>query len=164
MLYSYVGRLRFTYEKRPWFSFSQDVLEKQDFLEGELYNNINRESVMIGSIMQDTYRKYANIFNDREAKYTFMIRFSDLKEALNKFSVTNEYVYLVSGISYSLLPEGFHNKANVHAIFTRQSEIIIIRKDKLPFVCFEEKTPSDKTMKLIDPENNKVLYLNSATI
>lgn len=148
------------YKKVSWFSVSQDVLENRDFLQGEFYNNINRESVMIGIIMQDAYRKYADIFKTIDAAYTYTIRFSDLKLALDRLSFTDEYVCLVSGIGYQSLPKGFHDKVNVHDIFTRQSEILLIKKEKLPFVSFDEINSSDQNFKLINAECNKILYSN----
>lgn len=148
------------YEINTWFSMSQDVLEKRDFLQGDLYNNINRESVMIGILMQDAYRKYADVFKYKDSKYTYLIRFADLKEALDRFSLTEDYVCLVSGIGYHLLPNGYHEKSNVYNIFTRQSEIILIKQDNLPFVRFEHKVLDDNGMVLLDSEKNDVLYSN----
>lgn len=148
------------YEMKTWFSMSQNVLEKRDFLQGDLYNNINRESVMIGILMQDAYRKYADVFKNKESDYTYLIRFTDLKEALDRFAMTEDYVCLVSGIGYHLLPNGYHEKSNVSNIFTGQSEIILIKKDKLPFVRFEHKALADNEMILLDSEKNDVLYSN----
>lgn len=148
------------YEINTWFSMSQDVLEKRDFLQGDLYNNINRESVMIGILMQDAYRKYADVFKNKESKYTYLIRFTDLKEVLERLSMTEDYVCLVSGIGYHLLPNSYHEKSNVYDIFTGQSEIILIKKDKLPFVRFEHKAHDDNGMILLDSEKNDVLYSN----
>lgn len=146
--------------RERWFAESADVLEEYDFLEGRSYNNVNRESLMIRHIITGAIFRYTEVLNTYQASATLNVRYRDISTALTKLSIPKGYVVLVGSIGTHLLPDGYDNNSDVHFIYSRQSEIIIIEKSLLPFVCFDEEKCKDEKYKLIDDKNNKVLYSN----
>ena len=149
-----------SYLKHSWFVETSASLEEYDFLTGRNYNHINRESMMIGHIMQGTTVKYNEILNAGCAVCTYTVRFSDIAKAIGKLRLSNDYVLLVGSIGAHLLPAGYMSNLNLHFIHSRQPVIIIIRKDMLPFVCFETEINCGEEWKFIDKKKNKVLYSN----
>lgn len=146
--------------KERWFAESADQLEEYDFLEGRSYNNINRESVMVRHIIAVAIFRYTEILNTYQASETLNVRYRDISTALTKLSIPKGYVVLVGSIGAHLLPDGYNNNPDVHFIYSKQSEIIIINKSLLPFVCFEEEECKDEKYKLIDGKKSKILYSN----
>lgn len=146
--------------KEKWFAESADQLEEYDFLEGRSYNNINRESVMVRHVIAGAIFRYTEILNTYQASATLNVRYRDISTALTKLSIPNGYVVLVGSIGTHLLPDGYDNNPNVHFIYSKQSEIIIIHKSLLPFVCFDEEKCDGEKYKLIDDKKNKILYSN----
>ena len=146
--------------KERWFAESADQLEEYDFLEGRSYNNINRESVMVRHIIAGAIFRYTEILNTYQASETLNVRYRDISAALTKLSIPKGYVVLVGNIGTHLLPDGYDNNPDVHFIYSRQSEIIIVNKSLLPFVCFDEKECKDEKYKLIDGKKSKILYSN----
>ena len=53
-------------------------------------------------------------------------------------------------------------KKNVKRVYTysRQPELLVVRKESLPFVCFEEKAGDEKEYMLVDARENNFLYSN----
>lgn len=146
--------------KERWFAESADQLEEYDFLEGRSYNNINRESVMIRHIIAGAIFRYTEILNTYQASATLNVRYRDISTALTKLSIPKGYVVLVGSIGTHLLPDGYDNNPDVHFIYSKQSEIIIINKSLLPFVSFDEEKYNGNKYKLIDDKKNKILYSN----
>ena len=146
--------------KERWFAESAYTLEKYEFLEGRSYNNINRESVMVRHIIAGAIFRYTEILNTYQASSTLNVRYRDISTALTKLSIPKGYVVLVGNIGTHLLPDGYDNNPDVHFIYSRQSEIIIINKSLLPFVCFDEGKCDGEKYKLIDDKKNKFLYSN----
>ena len=146
--------------KERWFAESADQLEEYDFLEGRSYNNINRESVMVRHIIAGAIFRYTEILNTYQALVTLNVRYRDISTALTKLCIPKGYVVLVGSIGTHLLPDGYGNNPDVHFIYSKQSEIIIINKSLLPFVCFDEDKCNDKKYKLIDDKKSKILYSN----
>ena len=149
------------FESERWFEESADALDGYDFLEGRSYNNINRESVMIRHIIVGTIFRYNEVLNTYQATITLNVRYKDISTALTRLCIPKEYVVLIGSIATNLLPDGYGEHHNVHFIYSKQSEIIIMQKNLLPYVCFEEqkKSKSDK-YRLINEKKNKVLYSN----
>ena len=139
---------------------SADQLEEYDFLEGRSYNNINRESVMVRHIIAGAIFRYTKILNTYQASATLNVRYRDISSALTKLSIPMGYVVLVGSIGTHLLPDGFDNNPDVHFIYSKQSEIIIVNKSLLPFVSFDEEKCNGNKYKLIDDKKNKILYSN----
>lgn len=146
--------------KERWFAESAYTLEKYEFLEGRSYNNINRESVMVRHIIAGAIFRYTEILNTYQASETLNVRYRDISTALTKLSIPKGYVVLVGNIGTHLLPDGYDNNPDVHFIYSRQSEIIIINKSLLPFVSFDEGNGDGEKYKLIDDKKNKFLYSN----
>lgn len=146
--------------KERWFAESADQLEEYDFLEGRSYNNINRESVMVRHIIAGAIFRYTKILNTYQASATLNVRYRDISSALTKLSIPMGYVVLVGSIGTHLLPDGFDNNPDVHFIYSKQSEIIIVNKSLLPFVSFDEEKCNGNKYKLIDDKKNKILYSN----
>lgn len=146
--------------KESWFAESADQLEEYDFLEGRSYNNINRESVMVRHIIAGAIFRYTEILNTYQASETLNVRYRDISAALTKLSIPKGYVVLVGNIGTHLLPDGYDNNPDVHFIYSKQSEIIIINKSLLPFVSFDEGICNGNRYKLIDDRKNKILYSN----
>lgn len=146
--------------KERWFAESADQLEEYDFLEGRSYNNINRESVMVRHIIAGAIFRYTKILNTYQASAIFNVRYRDISSALTKLSIPMGYVVLVGSIGTHLLPDGYDNNPDVHFIYSKQSEIIIVNKSLLPFVSFDEEKCNGNKYKLIDDKKNKILYSN----
>mgnify|MGYP004455273753 FL=1 len=146
--------------KKSWVAEAKDLLTGYDFLEGESYNNINRESVMIYNIMSEAIFRYNMVLNSYNATSTYIVRFMDISKALNKLNIGADYTILVSNIGTHLLPPGYDNNPNVRFINTKQSEIIVLRKSLVPFVCFEADKRINDEWKLINKAENKVLCSN----
>lgn len=146
--------------RERWFAESADALEKYDFLEGRNCNNINRESVMVRHIIVGAIFRYIEVLNTYQALVTLNVRYRDISSALTKLCIPKGYVVLVGSIGAHLLPDGYNNNPDVHFIYSKQSEIIIINKSLLPFVCFEEEKCKDGKYKLIDDKKSKILYSN----
>lgn len=148
------------YLKHSCFVETSASLEDYDFLAGRNYNNINRESMMVGRIMQGAIVKYNELLNVGCAVCTYTVRFSDIAKAIGKLRLSTDYVLLVGSIGAHLLPAGYMSNLNLHFIHSRQPVIIVIRKDILPFVCFETNVNCGEEWKLIDEGESKVLYSN----
>lgn len=146
--------------KERWFAESANQLEEYDFLEGRSYNNINRESVMVRHIIAGAIFRYTKILNTYQASATLNVRYRDISSALTKLSIPMGYVVLVGSIGNHLLPDGYDNNPDVHFIYSKQSEIIIVNKSLLPFVSFDEEKCNGNKYKLIDDKKNKILYSN----
>lgn len=146
--------------KHSWFIESSALLEEYDFLVGRNYNNINRESMMVGRIMQGAIVRYNESLNTGCAVCTYTVRFSDIAEAIERLRLSNEYVLLVGAIGTHLLPVGYANSQNLHFIHTRQPVILVLRKAILPFICFEDNVNCEEDWKLIDKKKNNMLYSN----
>lgn len=149
-----------SYLKHSWFVETSASLEEYDFLAGRNYNNINRESMLVGRIMQGAIVRYNEILNVGCAVCTYTVRFLDIAKAVWNLRLSNDYVLLVGSIGAHLLPEGYMSKLNLHFIHSRQPVIIVIRNDMLPFVCFETNVNCGAEWKLIDEGESKVLYSN----
>lgn len=149
-----------SFVKQSWVAESIDALDGYDFLEGKSFYNINRESLMIQNIISGTIFRYYMILNSFHATSTYVVRFKDLSKALAKLNIGNDYCVLIGSIGAHLLPVGYDNNPNVHFIYSKQSEIIVLRKSLLPFVLFEADKCKNKEWKLIDKNKNKVLYSN----
>lgn len=146
--------------KQRWFAESADILEGYNFLEGRYYNNVNRESVIIRHIIVGAIVRYNYVLNSYYPMVTLNVRYRDISKALTKLCIPNNYVILVGSISTHLLPVGYETNPNVHFVYSGQSEIIIMKKELLPYICFEEKECRNKDYKLIDGNKSKVLYSN----
>lgn len=146
--------------KERWFAESADQLEEYDFLEGRSYNNINRESVMVRHIIAEAIFRYTEVLNTYQASATLNVRYRDIATALTRLCIPKGYVVLVGSIGTHLLPDGYDNNPDVHFIYSKQSEIIIIDKSLLPFVSFDEDKCNDKKYRLIDDKKSKILYSN----
>lgn len=146
--------------KQSWIAESVDALDGYDFLEGRSYNNINRESVMIRQIISGVIFRYYLVLDSYNATSTYIIRYKDVSKALTKLNVKKDYAVLVGSVGTHLLPIGYENNSNVHFVYSKQSEIIIIRKSLLPFVCFEKDKCTNTEWKLINEKVNEVLYSN----
>lgn len=146
--------------KERWFAESADALEEYDFLEGKSYNNINRESVMVRYIIAGAIFRYTEVLNTYQATTTLNVRYKDISTALTKLCIPKGYVVLIGSIGTHLLPVGYEGNPNVHFIYSKQSEIIIMEKMLLPFVCFEEEQYKGEKYKLIDDKKSKILYSN----
>lgn len=148
------------FKKQGWFAESAGVLEGCDFLEGRYYNNINRDSLMVRHIIVGAIVRYNYVLNTYCPTVTLNVRYRDISTALTKLCIPNDYVILVGSIGSHLLPVGYETKQNVHFVYSGQSEIIIMKKELLPYICFEENVCSNKDYKLIEGNKNKVLYSN----
>ena len=149
-----------SFVRERWFAESADALNEYDFLEGRSYNNINRESVMVRHIIVEAIFRYNEVLKTYQATTTLNVRYKDISAALTKLCIPKEYVILVGNIANFLLPDGYDDNPNVHFIYSNQSEIIILEKSLLPFICFEEEECKYERYKLIDEKKNKVLYSN----
>lgn len=146
--------------KAGWFAESADALDEYDFLEGRSYNNINRESVMVRYIIAGAIFRYTEVLNTYQATTTLNVRYRDISTALTKLCIPEEYVVLIGNIGTQLLPVGYEGNPNIHFIYSKQLEIIIMEKSLLPFVCFEEEQYKGEKYKLIDGKKNKFLFSN----
>ena len=146
--------------KQSWFAESAGALEEYDFLEGRCYHNVNRESVIVRHIIVGSIIRYNEVLNSYSSMVTLNVRYRDISTALTKLCIPNDYVILVGSIGIHLLPVGYEMNPNVHFVYSNQSEIIIMKKDLLPYIIFEEKACSYKDYKLIDKNQSKVLYSN----
>lgn len=149
-----------SFVRERWFAESADALNEYDFLEGRSYNNINRESVMIRHIIVEAIFRYNEVLKTYQVTTTLNVRYRDISTALTKLCIPKEYVILVGSIATFLLPDGYDDNPNVHFIYSNQSEIIIMEKSLLPFICFEEEECKYERYKLLDEKKNKVLYSN----
>lgn len=160
------------YEKHSWFAKSINKLEEFDILEGKTCYNINRESFMIRNIINEAILEYSEVLRNCNTQYTYVVRFIDIVKALTKLHIPDGYVVLIGSIGTHLLPADFENNPNIHFIYSNQSEILVLRKDMLPFVCFEKyvciedkclevkKCNKENIYELIDPDRSEFLFSN----
>lgn len=146
--------------KESWFAESVDQLEGYDFLEGRSYNNINRESVMVRHIIAEAIFRYTEVLNTYQSSVTLNVRYRDISAALTKLCIPKGYTILIGCIGTHLLPDEYDKNPDVHFIYSKQSEVIIMEKSLLPFIFFEEDKCKDKKYKLISNKKNKILYSN----
>lgn len=146
--------------KESWFAESVDQLEGYDFLEGRSYNNINRESVMVRQIIAEAIFRYTEVLNTYQSLVTLNVRYRDISTALTKLCVPKGYIILIGCIGTHLLPDEYDKNSDVHFIYSKQSEVIIMEKSLLPFVDFEEDKCKDEKYKLINNTKSKILYSN----
>lgn len=147
-------------KKDTWFAESSAILNDYDLLEGRDCININRESLLVGRMLNGIRVRYNEALDAYQPIRTFLVRYRDLKEALDKLNLMNGYVVLVGSIGTHLLPQSYQNHPNVHFTYSRQPELLVMRKESLPFVCFEEKAEDEKEYKQVDARENKFLYSN----
>lgn len=146
--------------KQVWFAESTDSLKGYDFLEGRDYNNINRESLMVHRIIDGIIFKYNEVLKSYSSKVSLCVRYKDLPVALNKLRISKDYTILVGSIGNHLLPKGYAASPNVHFVYSRQPEIVIMRNNVLPFASFERTVCDNEGYELIDKDKSKVLYSN----
>lgn len=146
--------------KQVWFAESTDSLKGYDFLEGRDYNNINRESLMVHRIIDGIIFKYNEVLKSYSSKVSLCVRYNDLPVALNKLRIPKDYTILVGSIGNHLLPKGYAASPNVHFVYSRQPEIVIMRNNVLPFASFERTVCDKEGYELIDKDKSKVLYSN----
>lgn len=146
--------------KHVWFAESTASLEEYDFLEGRDYNNINRESLMVHRIIDGIIFKYNEVLKSYSSKVSLCVRYKDIPVALDKLRIPKDYTILVGSIGNHLLPKGYTASPNVHFVYSRQPEIIIMRNNVLPFASFERTVCDKEGYELIDKDKSKVLYSN----
>ena len=146
--------------KQVWFAESTDSLKGYDFLEGRDYNNINRESFMVHRIIDGIIFKYNEVLKSYSSKVSLCVRYKDLPVALDKLRIPKDYTILVGSIGNHLLPKGYAASPNVHFVYSRQPEIVIMRNNVLPFASFERTVCDKEGYELIDKDKSKVLYSN----
>lgn len=116
--------------------------------------------------------EYSEVLRNCNTQYTYVVRFIDIVKALTKLHIPDGYVVLIGSIGTHLLPADFENNPNIHFIYSNQSEILVLRKDMLPFVCFEKyvciedkclevkKCNKENIYELIDPDRSEFLFSN----
>ncbi len=131
--------------------------------------------VLVDVLNANTIMLYGRILtSNNHLRHTYSIRYQDIFKAIDKLSINSDFVILLLGTyldnfeAMNGKPQGYreqdgrryYNDAEIIFVDSRQSAIVVIRRDELPYYDFVTWDNPAKGMEVIEEEQHVYSNIN----
>lgn len=125
-------------------------IDKSVLMKERSISYTNLPDVLIRNLLYQAINYYEMVFIKMNAKWTYKVRYDDIKYAIEKLCLNDEYIIISFGIYID-------NKLNIDIpiinVGSRMSCILIMKKNQLPFVEYVQEQQVEEEMEEIISEN-----------
>ena len=140
-------------------------LDQDNMLKGRHISMTGFGDVLVEVLNANTILLYGRILtSNTHLRHSYSIRYQDIFKAIDKLGINGDYVILLMGTYLDQFdamygkPQGFreqdgrkyYNDAEIMFVDSRQSAIVVMRRDELPYYDYVEWDDPARGMEIID--------------